>query len=255
MCHKHGGHISTSYSCVEMLVALYYGGLLRFDPAQPKWPERDRFILSKGHGETILYAVLADLGFFPADWLDTSYRAGACVLGGHIDSKVPGIEVTTGALGHGLGLGCGMALAAQMDQRDTLHYVMLGDAECSEGSVWEAALFAAQHKLANLVAIVDFNKIGSLDYTKNYIALDPMADKWRAFGWNVTEIDGHDYDQIHKALLADRTERTGAPRAVIAHTTKGKGVSVFENDPAWHVKPVGDEHVAIALKELAPETV
>jgi len=254
MCFKRGGHISTSFSCVEILVSLYYTGLLRVDPKQPKWPGRDRFVLSKGHGETILYALLGDLGFFPANWLDDSYRSGDCILGGHIDSKVPGIEVTAGALGHGLGLGCGMALAAQMDNRDTQHFVLLGDAECSEGSVWEAALFAAKHQLGNLVAIIDFNRIGSLDYTENYIALDPFADKWRAFGWETVEVNGHDYAELTKAFTRARKNPVGRPLAVVAHTVKGKGVSVFENDPAWHVKPVGAEHVERALVELGKVT-
>lgn len=254
MCFKKGGHISTSFSCVEILVALYYTGILKVDPTQPKWEGRDRFILSKGHGETILYALLGDMGFFPKSWLDESYRDGDCILGGHIDSKVPGIEVTAGALGHGLGLGCGMALAAQMDERDTQHYVLMGDAECSEGSIWEAALFASQHQLGNLVAIIDFNRIGSLDYTKNYISLDPFADKWRAFGWDVLEINGHDYSDLKKAFSRSRKSPTGKPLAVIAHTVKGKGVSVFENDPAWHVKPVGAEHVERALIELGAVT-
>ena len=254
MCFKKGGHISTSFSCVEILVSLYYTGILRIDPDRPKWEGRDRFILSKGHGETILYALLGDLGFFPKQWLDESYRGGDCILGGHIDSKVPGIEVTAGALGHGLGLGCGMALAAQMDGRDTQHYVLLGDAECSEGSVWEAALFASKQELGNLVAIIDFNRIGSLDYTKNYISLDPFAEKWRAFGWEVAEINGHDYDDLTSVLRRSRASAKNKPLAVVAHTIKGKGVSVFENDPAWHVKPVAAEHVERALIELGAMT-
>ena len=250
MCDAHGGYISTAYSCVEILVALYHGGILKFDPRNPAWEGRDRFVLSKGHGETILYALLADVGFFPEEWTRTRYRAGDCLLGGHVDSKVPGVEVTTGALGHGLGLGCGMALAAQMDGAPTQHYVLLGDAECAEGSIWEAALFAAQWRLRGLTAIVDFNRIGSLDYTKNYIALDPFADKWRSFGWEVAEIDGHDFDQLRAALTADRADRVGPPRVVIARTVKGKGVTAFENDPVWHVKPVTAEFVELGRREL-----
>jgi transketolase len=250
MCHAHGGHISTAYSCVEILVSLYYTGILRVDPAAPEWDGRDRFVLSKGHGETILYALLADRGFFPEEWTRTRYRSGDCVLGGHVDCKVPGVEVTAGALGHGLGLGCGMALAAQMDGRETLHYVLLGDAECAEGSIWEAALFAAQWQLGQLVAIVDHNRIGSLDYTANYIALDPLAQKWRAFGWDVVEVDGHDFEQLRGALEVKRAAGVGRPRMVIANTTKGKGVSAFENDPVWHVKPVTDDYLEIGMREL-----
>ena len=250
MCFAHGGHISTSFSCVEILVSLYYGDVMRIDPRKPEWNGRDKFIMSKGHGETILYAVLADLGFFPPDWLETSYRSGDCILGGHVDSKVPGVEATTGALGHGLGLGCGLATAAQMDNLDTMHYVLLGDAECSEGSVWEAALFAATRKLGNLVAVVDLNGIGSLDYTANYIAFGSLAEKWRAFGWDVMEVDGHDFAQLSAALNRDRSRLTSAPCVVIASTVKGKGVSVFENDPAWHVKPITAEHVEQGRREL-----
>lgn len=250
MCYAHGGHISTSFSCVEVLVSLYYAGVMRVDSQRPEWPERDRFILSKGHGETILYALLADKGFFPAEWTETSYRSGDCILGGHVDSKVPGIEVTTGALGHGLGIGCGMALAAQLDGRDVSTYVLMGDAECSEGSIWEAALFAAKRQLSNLVAIVDVNGIGSLDFTANYISIEPFADKWRAFGWEVCEVDGHDYGALGNALTRDRSTAVGHPRVVLARTVKGKGVKAFENDPVWHVKPVTSEYIEQAREEL-----
>ena len=252
MCFANGGHISTCYSYVETLVALYHGGVMRFDPQRPDWPERDRFILSKGHGETLLYALLGDLGFFPAEWLTTSYRAGPCRLGGHVDHKIPGVEVTTGALGHGLGLGCGQALAARMDGRPEHYFVMLGDAECSEGSVWEAALFAAQHRLGNLIAIVDRNGIGSLDFTENYIALEPLADKWRAFGWEVVEVeDGHDFSQLLAALPRSRPRQSDKPLMVIARTVKGKGVSLFENDPIWHVRPVSADIIEQARAELS----
>jgi transketolase len=253
MCYAHGGHISTCYSCVEILVSLYYGGGLRIDPAHPNWPERDRFVMSKGHGETILYALLADLGFFPAEWIETGYRSGDCRLGGHIDYKIPGIEVSAGALGHGLGLGCGMALAAKMDDRAQRCVVLMGDAECSEGSVWEAALFAAQHRLGRLTAIIDRNGIGSLDYTENYIALEPFAEKWRSFGWEVVDIDGHDFNDLARAL-SDRGRETDKPLAVIARTIKGKGVSLFENDPVWHVRPVTADIIDQARAELGVTT-
>ncbi|BAI76806.1 transketolase (plasmid) [Azospirillum sp. B510] len=251
MCYAHGGHISTCYSSVEILVSLYYGGILRIDPQNPAWEERDRFILSKGHGETLMYALLADLGFFPEEWTRTAYRSGSCRLGGHVDHKIPGIEVTAGALGHGLGLGCGMALAARMDGLPNLHVVLMGDAECSEGSVWEAAMFAAQHKLGQLVAIVDRNGIGSLDYTENYIALEPFADKWRSFGWEVVTVDdGHDFDSLMAALPRSRPRASERPLAIIARTTKGKGVSLFENDPIWHVRPVTSDIIEQARAEL-----
>lgn len=250
MCFANGGHISTCYSCVEILTTLYYGGILQFRSDDPKWKDRDRFILSKGHGETIIYAILADLGFFPQEWTTESYRKGECRLGGHVDHRIPGIEVTAGALGHGLGVACGMALAAKMDGRPQLHVVLLGDAECSEGSVWEAALFAAKHGLGQVVAIVDRNGIGSLDFTENYIALEPLADKWRSFGWDVAVIDGHDFDCLFDALPRSRPRPSDRPLAVIANTVKGKGVSLFENDPIWHVRPVSADIIEQARDEL-----
>lgn len=251
MCYAHGGHISTCYSYVEILVALYYGGVLRHDPQQPDWPGRDRFILSKGHGETLMFAALADMGYIPEEWTRTSYRHGLCRLGGHVDRITAGIEVTTGALGHGLGVTCGLALAALKKGADTNHFVLLGDAECSEGSVWEAALFAAQWKLGNLIAIVDRNRIGSLDFTANYIALEPFADKWRAFGWDVVEVaDGHDFEQLLAALPTRRPNSADRPLVVIAHTIKGKGVSLFENDPCWHVRPITADLIDEARAQL-----
>jgi transketolase len=251
LCYSQGGHISTSYSCMEILVALYHGGVLRVDPRDPTLPGRDRFILSKGHAETVLYAVLSDCGFFPAEWLEQSNRRGICRLGGHVDAKVPGVELSTGALGHGLGVGCGLALGAHLDDADWATFVMLGDAECSEGSVWEAALFAAQHGLGNLVAVIDRNFIGSLDYTRNYLALEPFADKWRAFGWDVIMVeDGHDIAALRVALPSERPRRGERPLAIIVNTVKGKGVSFFENDPVWHVRPVTADLIDRAREEL-----
>ena len=245
-----GGHISTSFSCMEILVALYYGDILQIDPADPAWPQRDRFILSKGHAETVLYAVLADRGFFPSAWLIDSYRTGLCRLGGHVDSKVPGIELSTGALGHGLGVGCGLALGARMDGSPWSTYVLLGDAECSEGSVWEAAMFAAQHGLGNLTAIVDRNFIGSLDHTRNYVALEPLADKWRAFGWDATEVeDGHDFATLLDTLPASKGSGE-RPRALIVKTVKGKGITFMEDDPTWHVRAVTPDLVDRAREDL-----
>jgi transketolase len=249
MCFRNGGHISTSFSCVEILVALYFSGVMKYDAKNPNLISRDVFILSKGHGETVLYAILAKAGFFPTDWLDQHYRSGKCILGGHVDSNIPGVEVTTGALGHGLGICCGMAYVGKQRSTEQVFFVLLGDAECSEGSVWEAALFASQHKLGNLVAIIDLNGIGSLDYTKNYISLEPIADKWRSFGWNVIEVDGHNLDHLQKAFTVNPKE--SKPLVVIAKTVKGKGVAAFENDPIWHVKPVTKEFYEAGMKELS----
>ncbi|MCF8479499.1 MAG: transketolase [Rhodospirillum sp.] len=249
LCYRHGGHASTAFSCVEILVALYHGGILRVDPSAPEDLDRDRFLLSKGHGETILYAVLADLGFFPEDWLWTHYRSGDHRLGGHVDHQTPGIETTSGALGHGLGLACGLTLAARMDGQARRHVVLMGDAECSEGSVWEAALFAAQWGLGRLTAIVDRNHIGSLDHTRNYLALEPFAAKWEAFGWEVVPVDGHDLTALDKAL-SPRGEAEGKPRLVLAETVKGKGCRMMENDPIWHVRPVTDDVIAQCREDL-----
>ncbi len=240
MCIARGGHLASSFSCIEILVCLYYGGLLKFDPRRPGWNGRDRFVLSKGHAEAAYYAVLADLGFFPSGWLDEQYRRGLCRLGGHPDHKLPGVEVSTGALGHGLGMAVGMALAARSDRSERKHVVLMGDAECTEGAVWEAALLASCHKLDNLLAIVDRNRIGSLDFTENYTSLDPLADKWRAFGWQVAECDGHDPGRLLQCLEDLGASRHPAPRMLIAHTVKAKGIDFMENDPIWHVRSLDD---------------
>lgn len=251
MAIKNGGHIASSFSCVEILVALYYGDILKISPKNPEWDERDRFILSKGHAETGLFVVLADLGFFPSNWIETSYRQGDCRLGGHPDRKIPGVEVTTGALGHGLGIAAGISLAAKMDGEPHLQYVLMGDAECTEGSVWEAALFTSKHELNNLVAIVDRNHIGSLDFTENYTKLDPLPDKWEAFSWEVRVANGHNFEELLSTFQYARSRDSKQPIVVIAETVKGKGVSFMENDPIWHVKALtGEKDIQRAKKEL-----
>jgi transketolase len=255
ICSKSGGHISSAFSCIEIMVGLYYSGILMMDAHNPNWDERDRFILSKGHGETALYAILADLGFFPEEWIDKRYRLGDHFLGGHPDQHTPGIEVTSGALGHGLGLAAGISLAAKMDSKKHLQFVLLGDAECTEGSIWEAAIFASKHCLNNLVAIVDRNQIGALDFTDNFTSLEPLADKWRAFGWEVCVLDGHNLEQLVEALNYTRSRIDQRPMVIIAHTIKGKGVSFMENDPAWHTRTLSNiDDVQQALKELEGNT-
>lgn len=251
MAIKSRGRIASSFSCVEILVALYYGDILKISPKNPEWDERDRFILSKGHGETGLFAVLADLGFFPSNWIETSYRQGDCRLGGHPDRKIAGVEVTTGALGHGLGIAAGISLVAKMDGEPHFQYVLMGDAECTEGSVWEAALFASKHELNNLVAIVDRNHIGSLDFTENYTKLDPLPDKWEAFGWEVRVVNGHNFEELLSTFRYARSRDSKQPIVIIAETVKGKGVSFMENDPIWHVRALTDEeNIQRAKKEL-----
>jgi len=241
-------HIGTAFSMIELLVVLYWQAL-RVDPGQPDWPDRDRFVLSKGHGCAGLYAVLAERGFFPDQWLDSYYQNGARLAGHATHSGVPGIELSTGSLGHGLSVATGMALAAQRDGRPWRSFVLLSDGECDEGSTWEPMLFAPHHRLDNLIAIVDYNKIQSLGKVTEVIDLEPFADKWRACGWAVREIDGHDLLAVSDALAAVPF-RPGRPSCVVAHTVKGKGVSFMENELLWHYRsPQGDEYAA-ARKEL-----
>jgi transketolase len=231
-----GGHVAPSLSCVEILVGLYHGGVLRVNPESPDWPDRDRFILSKGHAGLSLYAVLADMGFFPIQWLDEWNIWGGRV-GGQTHSTVPGVELSTGALGHGLSVGAGMALAAERDGKTWRTFVLLGDGECQEGSIWEAAAFAGHHKLGNLTAIIDRNELQALATTEEVMGVEPLVDRWHSFGWCVTNIDGHDPRQIKSAV-----HECHVPQLIIAHTVKGKGLSFMENIPIWHFRiPEGRE--------------
>jgi len=248
MTHRaKSSHIGGSLSIADLLAVLY-NRILRLDPAHPDWDDRDRFILSKGHAAAALYAALAERGFFPLDWLDTFYQDGSH-LPGHITYGVPGVEVSTGSLGHGLSIGCGMALVGKRDNRTYRVFTLLSDGECDEGSTWEAALFAPHHHLDNLIAIVDYNKIQSFGAVKEVLNLDPLADKWQAFGWAVREINGHDFNQIENALLGIPF-KVGQPSCVIAHTVKGKGVSFMEGQLAWHYRHPSDEELQQALAEL-----
>ncbi len=240
-------HIGTCLSMADILAALYVR-VLSYSANEPHWSERDRFILSKGHGAAILYATLAECGFFPLAWLDEYAQNGSLLLG-HASHHVPGVELSTGSLGHGLPVGCGMALAGKREGHPYRVFVMLSDGELDEGSNWEAILFAPQHQLDNLVAIVDYNKIQSFGSVKEVLDLDPLADKWRAFRWAVREIDGHDHAQI-ESVLASVPFEPGKPSVIIAHTVKGKGVSFMENQLAWHYRSPNAEQLAQALSEL-----
>jgi transketolase len=241
-------HIGAVLSMAD-IVAVLYSGVLRVDPARPGWSDRDRFILSKGHAGAGVYAALAERGFFPIEKLKTHYQDGSD-LSGHVSHKgVPGVDLSTGSLGHGLSVAAGMALGAKLDNLAHRVYVLLSDGECDEGSNWEAILFGAHHRLDHLVAIVDYNKIQSLAPVAETLELEPFTDKWRAFGWSVVELDGHDHDALRTGLSAVPA-LTGRPTAIIAHTTKGKGVSFMENQVLWHYRtPKGDELVR-ALAEL-----
>ena len=241
-------HLGSSLSCVDILVAAYWGAL-SIDPKQPTDPERDRFILSKGHAATTLYAALAYRGFFPVDSLDAFAEEGGCLPEHPTMGSVPGVEVATGSLGHGLSLGVGMALAGRIQGRRYRVCVVMSDGECNEGTVWEAALLAPVQKLDGLAVVVDYNKWQATGRSEEVMALNPLRQKWEAFGWSACEVDGHDL-----AALVDCLTRvpdgTGRPIAIIAHTVKGKGVSFMEDDNNWHYRIPNTDEVDRAKQEL-----
>ena len=253
MVHRaNASHIGGCLSVADILAVLY-GLVLRVDPARPDWPDRDRFVQSKGHAAAILYAVLAERGFFSVSALE-SYCGDGSDLCGHVTSpRVPGVEVSTGSLGHGLPIAAGMALVGKREQRPARVFALLSDGELDEGSTWEAILFAGHQRLDNLVAIVDYNKIQSFGTVAEVLDIAPLAEKWRAFRWAVREVDGHDLTALGDAFAAVPFERDH-PSVVIAHTVKGKGVSFMENDLAWHYKAPDAAQLARALAEVgAPE--
>jgi transketolase len=241
-------HIGSALSIAD-IVAVLYGAVMRADPADPRWPDRDRFILSKGHACVAVYAALAERGFFPPALLDT-YGDDHSPLMAHISHRVPGVEFSTGALGHGLPFGVGKALAAQRRGASWRTFVLLSDGELGEGSNWEACMFAAHHRLDRLVGIIDYNKLQSLGTVEQTLRLEPLADKFAAFGWAVREVDGHDHVALADALSAAPWV-AGKPSMLIAHTTKGKGVSFMENRVEWHYRNPDPALLAAALAELA----
>ncbi|MBD3173564.1 MAG: transketolase [Armatimonadia bacterium] len=241
-------HVGAALSMAD-LVAVLYGRILRVRPEEPKWPGRDRFILSKGHAGAGIYAALAETGFFPIEKLKTHYQNGSD-LSGHVSHKgIPGVELSTGSLGHGLSVGAGMAYGAKLDGKSHRVFVVLSDGECDEGSNWEAILFAGHHGLDNLVAIVDYNKIQSLAPVKDTLALEPFGDKWRSFGWAAREVDGHDHEAL-TATLEDLPPEPGKPACVIAHTVKGKGISFMEDTVLWHYRTAKGSELDAARREL-----
>jgi transketolase len=242
------GHPGGSLSAVEIVVTLHFD-TMRLDPANPKWPDRDRFILSKGHAAPMLYSVMAELGYTPRESLTTLRRLGS-IYQGHPDVRfIPSLEASTGSLGEGLSLALGMGLAARLDQKAFRTYVLLGDGEIQEGQIWEAAMFGAYHKVDNVVAIVDYNGIQLDGFVKDIMDLEPLAAKWRAFGWHVIELNGHDIPALQRAF-AEAAATKGRPTVVIAHTIKGKGVSFMENNPKYHGVPPTPAEVEAALQEL-----
>lgn len=241
-------HIGSVLSVTDILGVLY-GGVLNVDSKRPKAPERDRFILSKGHAGAGVYAALAERGFFEIGRLETHCQDGS-TLSGHVSHKgIPGVELSTGSLGHGLSVGAGMAYAAKLDEAAHRVFVVLSDGECDEGSTWEPVLFAAHHKLDQLVAVIDYNKIQSLDSVANTLALEPFADKWESFGWAVREVDGHDHAALHEVFAA-LPFRKGVPSCVIAHTVKGKGVSFMEHQVLWHYRTARGAEFDAAIREM-----
>jgi len=242
-----GSHIGSALSISDILAVLYFD-VLKINPKSPKWDQRDRFILSKGHAGAAIYACLAELGYFPLKKLKTHYKNGSD-LSGHVSHiNVPGVEISTGSLGHGLSIGVGMATASKIDKKKHKVFVLLSDGECDEGSIWEAAMFASHRKLNNLVAMIDYNKLQSLETTTETLDLEPFVDKWVSFGWDVYESDGHSHDSIKASF--QKKNINNKPKLIIFHTVKGKGVSFMENAVLWHYRSPQGEEYERALKEL-----
>lgn len=242
------GHPGGSLSAADIIAALYFN-VMRHDSARPDWPERDRFVLSKGHAVPALYSALARSGYFPPERLLTLRKLGSPLQGHPEMRRMPGIEASTGSLGQGLSIGAGMAIAGKLDRKDYRVYVMIGDGESEEGQIWEAAMSSAYYRLDNLIAIIDYNSQQLDGWIKDIMELEPIVDKWRGFGWNVVEIDGHDFHQILKAM-DEAKAASGRPTAVITRTVKGKGVSFMENNVDFHGMAPTKEQKEIALKEL-----
>ena len=245
------GHPGGSLSTVEFITALYFGGFLRYDPERPEWPDRDRFILSKGHGVPALYAALAEAGYFEEDELSTLRAIDSRLQGHPVYGTAPGVEASTGSLGQGLSIGLGIALARRLDRKDTRIYVLLGDGECQEGQVWEAALAAGHQKPANLVAIVDYNQYQLDGAIEEIMGLEPFAAKWEAMGWAVREIDGHDMAAVVEAL--EWATNHDGPSCIIGRTVKGKGVSFMEGENKYHGVAPSNAEMIQALEELGVE--
>lgn len=248
MAHKAGGgHLGAAFSIADILSVLYFDDVLKYDAVNPDWEERDKFILSKGHAGYALYAVLAEAGYFSEEEL-WHVGQGDSKFGGHPKMHdIPGVEASTGALGHGLSFAIGIAYANKVDEKKNHVYVVLGDGECQEGSIWEGALSAPTLTLDNLTVIIDHNKLQAMDSLEKIVRMHPFADKWKAFGWSVVEIDGHNYRQIKDALLF---REPGKPVLIIANTVKGKGVSFMENVPIWHYRMPNEEELMVLMKEL-----
>lgn len=245
--HAGSGHMGAAFSVADIIGVLYFDGVLKYDAQNPGWEERDRFILSKGHACYALYAALAKAGYFSCEELQHVGQVGSN-FGGHPKiHEIPGVEASTGALGHGLSFGIGIAYANKVDNRQSHTYVVLGDGECQEGSIWEGALSAPTLELDNLTVVIDHNKLQAMDNLEKIVRMKPLREKWRAFGWNVVEIDGHNYGEIKEALL---TRCGNRPTLVVANTIKGKGVSFMENVPLWHYRMPNEQELPVLMEEL-----
>ncbi|WP_081674258.1 transketolase [Butyrivibrio sp. VCD2006] len=248
-----GGHIAPSYSMTDIVAELFFDDILTYDPKKPEWEDRDYFILSKGHGVLALYAALSMAGFFPEEKLYTFGRVGSELGSLARAHSVPGVEASTGSLGHGLSYAAGIALALKKDNKKNRVYALLGDGECEEGSVWEAVMFASHNRLDNLTIIVDYNGLQAMDSLQNIMSLGDFSGKFRSFGLDAADIDGHNFDEIKEALLrakGNAQSGSGKPMAIVAHTVKGKGISFMENVPIWHYRIPNEQELEIALKEL-----
>jgi transketolase len=247
MTHKsHASHIASILSVAD-IVAVLYSGVMKVNPRNPRGPERDRFVLSKGHAGVAVYAALAELGFFKLEELNTYYSDGSR-LSGHVSHKnIPGVELSTGSLGHGVCVACGMAMAAKLNEQPHHVWCIVGDGECNEGAVWETALFANRYLLDNFTVIVDCNGMQAMGFTKDVMPIDNLAEKWRCFGWDTADVDGHDHKQLRAAFCS---QTKGKPRCIVAHTIKGKGISHMENNLLWHYRDPQAESYEQAVREL-----
>lgn len=248
ICYKKGGHLASSLSCLEILVFLYYSGYLKISPKFLN-SKRDIFVISKGHASEAVYAILGDLNFFPKKWFTNSFRDNDCKLGGHVSFKVPGVELSTGSLGHGLGYIAGVALANKLDRVKKKHVVLLGDAEITAGSIWEAAAFISYEKLNNVIAIIDYNKIGNFQRVSKFLNEDSLSKKWQSFGWRVIHIKyGNKLENIIKVFKKIKFSKK--PIVVICHTVKGSGISFMENDPIWATRQLDESNYKKAKLEI-----
>jgi transketolase len=249
MFHKWGhGHFGGSFSAAEILAVLFFHSL-NVDASRPEWDDRDRFVMSKGHAAASLFSAMAQKGFFPREWLDGYGDLGAALNTHPSKSRVTGLDFSSGSLGHGLPAGLGMAWAAKAHKKEYLTYVLLGDGECNEGMIWEAALGAFAYKLDNLIAVVDRNHMCIAGFTEDWIPLEPFGSKWRSFNWDVYEVDGHDVGELADALDVAGKNKNGRPKVIIANTVKGKGAPVMENDKGWHAHAISDELYAELMRK------